>query len=76
MIKLIRDLGISSDIAFGASFASILLSILMWNIRRGADAAHAERLGIFVGLWAPTLAILGHALQQAESERSLFPSVN
>jgi hypothetical protein len=66
MIKLLRDLNITSDMAYIAAAASIVLSIVTWNVRRDADAAHAERFGIFVGLWAPTFAILGHALQEAE----------
>ena len=45
-------------------FLSILGSIGIWYVKKSADAAataHAERFGIFVGLWAPTfftLAIL------------------
>ena len=38
-----------------ASLASVALSILAWNLMGGADPAHAERWGIFVGLWAHTL---------------------
>lgn len=37
------------------SLASVALSILAWNLMGDADPAHAERWGIFVGLWAPTL---------------------
>ena len=36
---------------------SIIGSITIWNIKRGEGSeqkAHAERFGIFVGLWAPT----------------------
>lgn len=69
MIKRIGGLGVSSDMAYLAAAASIILSIFMWNSRRGNDPAHAERFGIFVGLWAPTLAILGRSLE--ENERSL-----
>lgn len=66
MIKAIHDLKITSSMAYGASFLSILLSIAIWSLRREEDLAHAERFGIFVGLWAPTLAILAHALEQHE----------
>jgi len=44
-------------------FASILGSILIWFLTGGTDVdtrAHAERFGIFVGLWAPTFFILSN----------------
>tara|TARA_A100001388_G_C28413940_1_gene331902 strand:+ start:277 stop:414 length:138 start_codon:yes stop_codon:yes gene_type:complete len=33
---------------------SVAFSIATWSLA-GDDPAHAERFGIFVGLWAPTL---------------------
>jgi hypothetical protein len=42
-------------------FASILGSIAIWYTTGGPEPevqAHAERFGIFVGLWAPTFFIL------------------
>jgi hypothetical protein len=45
--------------------ASIVASIATWASARGeteAATAHAERFGIFVGLWAPTFLILGDYL--------------
>ena len=48
---------IASWICFALSLLSILGSIAIWNIKKGETAeqkAHAERFGIFVGLWAPT----------------------
>jgi hypothetical protein len=39
---------------FWASLISVLVSIGVWVSAFG-DPAHAERFGIFVGLWAPTL---------------------
>lgn len=66
MISQFRKFNISSDMAYGAALASILLSITVWFLRRDEDAGHAERFGIFIGLWAPTLAIFGHALEQHE----------
>ncbi len=38
-------------------FVSIIGSIAIWYLKKGVDEAalaHAERFGIFVGLWAPT----------------------
>jgi hypothetical protein len=51
--------------------ASIALSLLLWFLPRGEDKGRPERFAIFVGLWPPTLALLGHALaDEAEHERS------
>ena len=49
-------------------FISIVGSIFIWNIKKGETAeekAHAERFGIFIGLWAPTffaLAVLAKVI--------------
>ena len=69
MIKGLSNLGVTSDMAYAAAVGSVLLSIILWFRSSESDAAHAERFGIFVGLWPPTLAIVGHALE--EHERSL-----
>jgi len=47
-----------STICFIGGFASIIASIAIWVIAKTPDAAHGERFGIFVGLWAPTFFIL------------------
>ncbi len=47
--------------------ASIVGSIATWASARGEtveERAHAERFGIFVGLWAPTFLILGDYLRR------------
>ena len=43
-----------ATVFFVASLISVLGSIGVWFAVDG-DPAHAERFGIFVGLWAPTL---------------------
>lgn len=47
-----------SLICFVGGFLSIAASIAIWSFMKGEDPAHAERFGIFVGLWAPTFFIL------------------
>ena len=50
-----------SKILYVAGLVSIIASILAWSLASGETAtelAHAERWGIFVGLWAPTFLIL------------------
>jgi len=44
-----------SKFCFFASLASVAASIGAWVTVGDADPAHAERFGIFIGLWAPTL---------------------
>lgn len=68
MIKQIRRFGVHSSTMYLATFASILLSIGVWFLRRGEDRPAAERLGIFIGLWAPTLWGMGQAIQQSEEQ--------
>lgn len=48
-----------------AGYLSIIASIAIWYFAQGdgssAEAiAHAERFGLFVGLWAPTFFILSN----------------
>lgn len=68
MIRQLRNFGLTSDTMFIAAFASIIGSIAVWFLQRtvGEDRAPAERLGIFVGLWAPTLWAMGNALKEDE----------
>lgn len=68
MIKQIRGLGLTSDTMYLATFASILGSILIWFLtdRESGDRSHAERFGIFVGLWAPTFWAMGNAMKESE----------
>ena len=44
-----------SSVCFTASLVSVIVSILTWVFASQGDPAHAERFGIFIGLWAPTL---------------------
>jgi hypothetical protein len=50
---------------YAASILSVLLSLVMWFIPAADEAkkARGERLAIFVGLWPPTLAIFGKAME-------------
>ena len=48
---------------FVASLASVVASIGVWMSVDG-DPAHAERFGIFIGLWAPTLMGLANYFRE------------
>ena len=70
MIKILRDLGITSDIAYLAAMASIGASVAAWVASRTMEDApgeKADRWGIYVGLWAPTFMALGNALKADEN---------
>lgn len=54
---------------YAASLLSVLFAIFTWNSRRTDDTAHAERFGIFIGLWAPTLAVAGLVADNIASEK-------
>jgi hypothetical protein len=57
-----------SALCFILGFVSIVGSIAIWFLTGGEAAetkAHAERFGIFVGLWAPTFFALSSRLQQS-----------
>lgn len=69
IVRRLHDAGIRSEHAYAAAFASIGLSVTSWAIslrkeRAGLD--RADRWGIFVGEWAPTLFGLGLALSMYE----------
>jgi hypothetical protein len=71
MMKQIRNVGLNSNTLYFASLSSVALSIGIWFLQRGEDRSRAERFGIFVGLWAPTLMIMGKAIEDSEIAEKL-----
>lgn len=68
-----------SIILFIAGNISILLSIAIWWFldRDTVEAkAHAERFGIFVGLWAPTLLILSNRFDRFADKARPLPGLD
>jgi hypothetical protein len=70
MIHTLHKMGIRSGMLYAAGLASIGLSVATWTAslkyeRSGID--RADRWGIFVGQWAPTLFALGTALRLEET---------
>ena len=84
MLRALRSVGITPDMFYIASLASMLLSLVLWFVPRGggdADKGRPERLAIFVGLWPPTLFLMGHALRaeappQGAAELDADPSIS
>jgi hypothetical protein len=68
-MRAVKNLGITSGMAYTAGVASIFLSLAMWFFRRGGERDTAERLAIFVGLWPPTFMAIGKALEGYEYPR-------
>ena len=65
-----------STICFQGGILSIILSIWIWWFLNGDDTetkAHAERFGIFVGLWAPTLLILSNRFDRFADKAKPLP---
>ncbi len=68
LVNKLRSLGVTSDALQIAGLASIGGSIVTWKFARSAgDRAHAERFGIFIGLWAPTFFTLANQLVAVEA---------
>jgi hypothetical protein len=62
-MRIVRNLGISSDIAYSLGLGSVLVALVAWFLGR-TDRAHQR--GIFIGLWAPTFMAIGKALEGYE----------
>lgn len=71
LIKKMHEMGVKSEYAYNAAVGSIGLSVLVWFASKRTENAgldRADRWGIFVGTWAPTLFGLGNALHQYEQK--------
>jgi len=77
LVQRMKNIGITSDVMQILGFASIFGSIATWRTAAGSgDSAHAERLGIFVGLWAPTFFALAGQLAIAEGKPATVSELN
>tara|TARA_R110000850_G_scaffold265562_1_gene395360 strand:+ start:612 stop:878 length:267 start_codon:yes stop_codon:yes gene_type:complete len=68
-----------STIFFQAGIFSVILSIFIWWYFGSDDPieqAHAERFGIFVGLWAPTLLILSNRFDRFADKADALPGLD
>mgnify|MGYP000921766864 FL=1 len=67
-----------STVCFQAGILSILLSIWIWWFLSGEgpeQQAHAERFGIFIGLWAPTLLVLSNRFDRYADKARPVPGL-
>lgn len=82
MIKTLHKMGIKSNHCYMAGIASIGLSFATWLTSKNVEKAgmdRADRWGIFIGQWAPTLFCMGVALRieethgpEAQSEEEMY----
>ena len=67
-----------SNLCFQLGVLSIGASIAIWYLKMGEEPevkAHAERFGIFVGLWAPTLLILSNRFDRFADKAREVPGL-
>lgn len=76
MLVLMRKAGLRSVYLRVVSLGSVGLCIALWIRAKTVDQderGNAERRAIFVGLWAPTLWLIGDSLDNAEPTGKLMP---
>jgi hypothetical protein len=67
--EALRRVGLRSTYLHAASMASVALCISLWIRAKTVDQderGNAERRALFVGLWPPTLWLIGDSVQKAE----------
>jgi hypothetical protein len=67
--KMLHSAGLRSVHLHVTSLASVLLCLALWIRAKTMDQeerSNAERRAIFVGLWPPTLWLIGNTIQQHE----------
>lgn len=73
MLKALKSIGFSSNIAYTLGFLSVIGSIAVWFTQGGSAVGEAgaagERFGIFVGLWAPTFMAIGNGIANLRDEK-------
>lgn len=70
VIAVLSNAGVKSEWAYVGAFAAIGLTYVSYFSSRGKKGdskAQADRWGIFISTWPPTLFALGNALKLAET---------
>lgn len=74
--KMLHSVGLRSVYLHVASLASVLLCLALWIRAKTMDQderSNAERRAIFVGLWPPTLWLIGNTVQEHETMPAARP---
>ena len=64
--------GLRGWMAHGASVGAVGLCVLLWQRAKTVDQderGNAERRALFVGLWPPTLWLIGDSIERQERTR-------
>jgi hypothetical protein len=67
--EILHRVGLRSTYLHASSMASVGLCISLWIRAKTVDQderGNAERRALFVGLWPPTLWLIGDSVQRAE----------
>jgi hypothetical protein len=70
LTNALHRVGLRGWMLHGTSLGSVLLCVLLWQRAKTVDQderGNAERRALFVGLWPPTLWLIGDTLQQQET---------
>ncbi|MGI3780129.1 MAG: hypothetical protein ACRYG2_05055 [Janthinobacterium lividum] len=70
IVAALSNAGVKSEWAYAGAFATIGLTYVSYFASRGKKGdskAQADRWGIFISTWPPTLFALGNALKLAET---------
>jgi len=70
--KVLHAAGLRGDHVQALSLGSVLLCIALWIRAKTVDQderGNAERRALFVGLWPPTIWLIGDSLQRHERRR-------
>ena len=74
LVDLMRRLGLRDWHLHTSSMGSVGLCITLWIRAKTVDQderGNAERRALFVGLWAPTLWLMGNSLEVEQKHRFL-----
>lgn len=70
LLRPLRRLGLRSWMLHASSMGSVALCIGLWIRAKTVgqpERGNAERRAIFVGLWAPTLWLMGDSLEEGRA---------
>jgi hypothetical protein len=70
--KTLHRAGVRSDQLEIVSMGSVLLCVMLWLRAKTVDQderGNAERRALFVGLWPPTIWLIGDSLGRRERRR-------
>ncbi|HET7072086.1 MAG TPA: hypothetical protein VFI40_14770 [Nocardioides sp.] len=69
VIEMLRRAGLRSAYLHGMSLGSVALCLGLWIRAKTVDESergNAERRALFVGLWPPTIWLIGDSLRRRE----------